>query len=201
MLLARMGKPGSKNPRPCRASTAASASGELPPPPTWLYGMVPSARSEARPPIWPCPTLALTLYPLLGTDSLHCFCILGVWSMSRGTKGRTPKRSPLLVVGLAVGKRSDDGEYLSLSTLPTTPPPVFRYFALLPKSQVHAAHTISFSIDTICSRLPHTPHHPACLIPSFSPNPTQPNQTPRPCSTSSLVFLILSCNIANIPST
>ncbi|CAI0649310.1 unnamed protein product [Colletotrichum noveboracense] len=57
--------------------------------------------------------------------SLHCFCILGVWSMSKGTKERTPKRSPLPVVGLAVGKRSDDGESLLNLT-----PLVFRHFAI-----------------------------------------------------------------------
>ena len=76
---------GNKNPRLCRANTAASGSGQQP------SGSVP---------------------PPLSHISLHCFLILGVWSTFRGTRELTPRRSPFRAAGLDVGRRLDDGELL-----------------------------------------------------------------------------------------
>lgn len=105
--------------------------------------------------------------------------------MSKGTKERTPKRSPLPVVGLAVGKRSDDGE----SLLNLTPPslPSFCH-TILPKysHSPRRRHMLPFST---CTTLPNL------LYPKPLPHPD-----PRTCS-NDFLLLIFAHNTPNIPST
>lgn len=144
------------------------------------------------------PSRRLIALPYLGfgflavpSASLHCFCILGVWSMSKDTKGHTPKRSPLPAAGLAVGKRSDDGEFYQPCPWPFVISPILR------PARVHLPH----HIDTICCHLPHTPHHPALLdFALIYPQDLPPRpKAPTFDSTSSL-FLMLNRNTAYFPS-
>lgn len=147
ILPTRMGRPGSRSPRLCRANTAANASGEL--------ATEPSVSASAF-----VPPLHI---------SLHCPLILGVWNMFRDTSGHIPKRNLFLAAGLAVGKRLDDGQ---LAPFLVTPMRVICSCLFFWGGARALCHMLPPLTNPPCSLIPSPPSPSPCVASSCSNNPT-----------------------------
>lgn len=124
-----------------------------------------SATPEPRPP------------PLLHI-SLHCSLILGVWSMSRGTRELTPRKSPSRAAGFDAGRRLEDGELLVLNP-PTACPRSF--LICVPQPAPHSPPPLLFttapspsSFSCVCVCVCVLVPTPAISFPIFQARPNEP---------------------------
>ena len=145
----RMGKFGTRSPRRCRASIAASASGQF------TKGPTPSASSM--------------LY-----IGLHCSFILGVWSMSRDMSEPIPRKSPLPVAGLVAERHLGDGERL-LFAAPRVLCPASAWIGALARPRTGSPMVSSLPPlpNPRCPAL-----HPQTLIPLSLPTAPHPGHLP-----------------------